>query len=297
MAKGLAVGDVIDRVPPRLVNKALQVLPEGRRAEMELRRAQHRFETFMRERLGPFYVPVDRGPMARTDIVMRTRVLTESDAEHQLQQANYFSSAYGQLVGWIRTAEKYGFNLRTARAALELGTGSARLLRHLRCVESLELYGTDVDGDSIAWCKQNISGISFHVNGLEPPLPFAHENMFDLAFANSVFTHIPLETQKEWVAEMFRVMRPGGIFICTVLGHMYQQSMLNQAQRDELHRVGHLQLDSNSEQASVSTQIIGSWEVFQTRRENIEVFGAQFEVCDFLPRPNGQDVLVLRKPR
>lgn len=297
MAKGLAAAEMIDRIPSGLLNGALRALPEGRRAELELRRNRQRYVSFMRDRLGPFYVPVEPGPMARTDIVMRTRVLFESNAQAQLEQVRYFASGYGQIIGWIRLAEKYGFNLRTARAALELGVGSARLIRHLRCVESLRLYGTDVDADSIAWCTQNISGVSFHVNGLYPPLEFAETDTFDLAFANSVFTHIPLETQKDWIAEMYRVMRPGGIFVCTVLGKMYQQSMLNQAQRDELQRVGHFQLDSTSEQASVSTQIIGSWEVFQTRRENLEAFGAQFEVCDFVPRPNGQDVLLLRKPR
>lgn len=295
MAK--AVAGVLDRIPSRVVNTALRALPEARRADLDLRRARLQFEAFMKERLGPFYVPVEPGPMAPTDIVMRTAVLFDSDAERQLQTARYFASGYGQIHGWVRMAEKYGFNLRTARAALELGVGSARLIRHLRCVESLELHGTDVDADSIDWCKANIDGIDFHVNALDPPLAFADENQFDLAFANSVFTHIPLETQQAWIAELYRVMRPGGIFICTVLGRMYQQKMLTAAQRDELQKVGHFQLDSTSEQASVSTQIIGSWEVFQTRRENIDCFGAQFEVCDFMPRPNGQDVLLLRKPR
>src|SRR3546814_6253266 len=50
---------------------------------------------------------------------------------------------------------------------------------------------------------------------LTPPLAFADES-FDLVYALSVFTHIPLELQRDWLDELRRVLVPGGYLLCTV---------------------------------------------------------------------------------
>jgi SAM-dependent methyltransferase len=55
------------------------------------------------------------------------------------------------------------------------------------------------------------------VNGLEPPLDHADET-FDLLYAISVFTHLPGVIGVEWLAELRRVLRPGGLALITVNG-------------------------------------------------------------------------------
>ena len=46
----------------------------------------------------------------------------------------------------------------------------------------------------------------FEVNGPEPPLPYADDS-FDLVYALSVLTHLPVETQRRWLEELARVAR------------------------------------------------------------------------------------------
>lgn len=135
--------------------------------------------------------------------------------------------------------------------------------------------------------------IDFFRNSLEPPLAFAEDESFDLAFANSVFTHIPLDLQGPWIAELRRILRPGGMLICNVIGRSLQEKMLGNDDLATLRKKGHLTIDSASEKASLSTQLIGSWDVFQTMQEVLKAFRAYFHVRDYLPRP--LDLLILEK--
>jgi SAM-dependent methyltransferase len=130
---------------------------------------------------------------------------------------------------------------------------------------------------------------------LEPPLEFAEDRAFDLVYAYSVFTHIPLELQPAWLDEMRRILRPDGFFLCTVLGESTRRQMLGPGELAELRRTGHLTLTSSDRRASLSTQAGGSgWDVFQTRAEIIRVFGSVFRIRDYVPA--SQDLLILQRP-
>jgi SAM-dependent methyltransferase len=71
-----------------------------------------------------------------------------------------------------------------------------------------------------------VPGCEFHINDLEPPLPFAKGNDFDLIISLSVFTHIPLEQQIVWLQEMKRVLKPNGFLLCTVVGTSHIDAQL-----------------------------------------------------------------------
>ena len=263
------------------------------RKTVNKRDAQTNFENYMQEKLGHFYVPVEPGPIGDIEIIKRTALQREDDVADRASEDVYFSGGYSTMLHWLQLAEKHGLNLRTVASIFEFGCGSARLIRHLRCIDGIQLVGSDVMGDFIFWCQENIPGVNFYKNELDPPLPFAESNSFDFAFAQSVFTHIPLETQAEWIREMHRILRPSGLFIGTVLGKRHEQIMLSQEQSAELRQQGHLTLDADDDQASYSTQLIKSWDIFQTRSEVLKAFGTHFEVLDYIP--HGLDILVLRK--
>lgn len=252
------------------------------------------FERYMRQKIGRFYVHVDPGPLATEALIMKTFVLNESDKATKLDPHFYFRSGYTQTLWWLKMLEQHGFNLRTTSAIMELGTGSARLIRHLRCIDGIRLVGSDLNAENIEWCRENIHGIEFHGNEPTPPLKFAEDGAFDMVFAASVFTHIPLDTQGLWIAEMNRILKPGGFFVCNVLGRFQQDHMLDVHDLEVLHTEGHLTLTDKDEKASLSTKVIGSWDVFQTRREVLRAFGRHFTVLDYSPAVI--DVLVLRKP-
>lgn len=103
---------------------------------------------------------------------------------------------------------------------LDWGCGSGRLSRlFLATRPGPEVFGCDIDAESVEWCRQNLAGGQFHHTGLLPPLPFP-DRFFPLAIAYSVFTHLNRETQLAWLAEMGRVLAPGGILLATVHGSL-----------------------------------------------------------------------------
>ena len=257
------------------------------------REARKQFKNYMRGVLGHFFREVDPGPVGDEELIKRTAVLKAQDVQDRTSPETYFRSGYLQMLDWMKLLENHGFNLRTVAAVFELGCGTARLLRHLRCMDGVRLVGSDVNLEMIDWCKKSVPDIDFFRNSLEPPLAFAEDESFDLAFANSVFTHIPLDLQGPWIAELRRILRPGGMLICNVIGRSLQEKMLGNDDLATLRKKGHLTIDSASEKASLSTQLIGSWDVFQTRQEVLKAFRAHFHVRDYLPRP--LDLLILEK--
>lgn len=112
-------------------------------------------------------------------------------------------------------------------AVLDWGCGPGRIIRHMRASlpgRTLTLTGTDANARSIAWCKAHLPGATFAVNGFEPPLAFAGAS-FDAVYSFSVLTHLSGEVQSRWTAELRRVLRPGGVLLCTTHGDCYRDKL------------------------------------------------------------------------
>lgn len=94
------------------------------------------------------------------------------------------------------------------------------------------------------------------------------------------------------------MLRPGGFLLCTVHGTSYL-NQLSEYERSKLFAEGEVTLDADNPRASYSSQVLRSWDVFQTREEVRAKFGASLELLSYSEEPfaNGQDVLVLRKRR
>jgi SAM-dependent methyltransferase len=110
---------------------------------------------------------------------------------------------------------------------LEWGCGPARIVRHLPEVlgAGWDVYGSDANPKTVAWCAANIPGVHFDVNGAAPPLPYPTAS-FDCLYSVSVFTHLPAELHGPWTAELHRVLKPGGTLICTLNGDASRQLLL-----------------------------------------------------------------------
>ena len=260
--------------------------------------AQRRFYSKLRGQLPQSFQALDPGPSAPEQLIGTTAGMTETEVERWLNPDFYFRTGFEQMIEFIQALESVAFNIRTVGAVFELGCGSARLLRHLRCIQGIRLVGSDVNDDCVQWCRKYIAGIEFYRNDLQPPLTFLETASVDLIMASSVFTHIPIEWQRPWLEELHRGLRPGGIFLCTVLGRSYEKAMLTAEDRKKLQMNGHLVLNARDDKASLATQHAGSCDVFQTRAEVVTVFGSVFQILDYLDRgAGGQDLLVLRKKR
>jgi SAM-dependent methyltransferase len=117
-----------------------------------------------------------------------------------------------------RTLAIAGRELESFSSALDFGCGCGRMLIWLKDVAaSVDLHGTDIDADAIAWCREHLPHARCEVNGAEPPTAYADAS-FDLVYNHSVFTHIDERLQDLWLAELQRITRPGGLLVLSVHG-------------------------------------------------------------------------------
>ncbi|NJL29601.1 MAG: class I SAM-dependent methyltransferase [Thermoanaerobaculia bacterium] len=115
-----------------------------------------------------------------------------------------------------QTIEKAGFSYRIGSRLLDFGCGSGRLIRHFFDVaDRCEIHGVDLRSDHIFWCKRHLNPpFHFAVTTAYPHLPF-EDRYFNLVLAGSVFTHID-DLADAWFLEIWRILRPGGLFYFTI---------------------------------------------------------------------------------
>lgn len=148
---------------------------------------------------------------------LRVRVAGNADAAWFLEGGRL---AEETLRGAL---ERAGTRLEDMAAVLDFGCGCGRVLRWLAGLPG-ELHGSDFDGPAVAWCRQNLPFATFGQNGLKPPLPFG-DGELELVYAFSVLTHLPVDLQHAWVAELSRVLRPGGYLLVSTHGPPYLERL------------------------------------------------------------------------
>ncbi|MCX6629395.1 MAG: class I SAM-dependent methyltransferase [Candidatus Solibacter sp.] len=112
-----------------------------------------------------------------------------------------------------------GTDFDELQSILDFGCGCGRVLLALYH-EGLpgRLYGSDIDKEAVQWCRENFgSAATFDSNEPLPPTRYAG-NSFDLVYAISVFTHLPEDNQDAWLAELRRILKPGGLLLTTIHG-------------------------------------------------------------------------------
>lgn len=134
--------------------------------------------------------------------------------------ADWFVTSGRRAAESIAAAlERRGRDVRRLESVLDLGCGCGRVIRHWRDLPA-RVHGTDANGELIAWCSENLPFARFARNDLAPPLPY-DDDSFDLVYALSVLTHLPEPLQLAWLAELRRVLRPGGWLLLTTHGDAY----------------------------------------------------------------------------
>jgi SAM-dependent methyltransferase len=115
-----------------------------------------------------------------------------------------------------------GRDLRSFEKILDFGCGCGRIIRGFRYyLPSNHLYGTDIDSEAIAWLKENGKGMGeFSTNPHMPPTAY-EDNLFDLIYSVSIFTHLPEDMQFAWLGELRRITKPGGYLILTTHGEKH----------------------------------------------------------------------------
>ncbi|MEX2030837.1 MAG: class I SAM-dependent methyltransferase [Anaerolineales bacterium] len=189
-----------------------------------------------------------------------------------------------------------GCHLENAGDVLDFGCGCGRTLRFLeKYSPPTRFFGSDVHLAAIAWCRRNLSFARFTRNQALPPLPYP-DARFDLVYAISVLTHLSEAFQMQWLDELCRVTRPGGLLLLTVHGATALATLPpNLAEELDVARTGFAFLNNDAWKA-----VFPEWyqSSFQTREHVMGTFGRGLEHLGYIEAGMGakQDVVLLRRP-
>jgi SAM-dependent methyltransferase len=124
------------------------------------------------------------------------------------------ATAFTQLREGLRAVT--GLDYTDLPDILEFGCGCGRTTRHFADLP-VRLTGADVLPANVAWLRQHLPFARYESIPQRSPtaLPSA---AFDLAIGVTTFSYLTEDCQFEWLAELRRVVRPGGYVLVTVQG-------------------------------------------------------------------------------
>lgn len=186
--------------------------------------------------------------------------------------------------------KKNGFTLEHARAILDFGCGCGRIMRHWRTLTGPRLFGVDYNPYLVRWCQSAFPFASFATNSLRPPLAYPAEHC-DLIYTISIFTHLEEDLQRAWMAELTRLLRPGGLLFLTVHGTTHLQRL--SAEQRERFAAGKLVVSQPELSGSNHCATYHPEQYVRT------VLAKDLHVIDFVPggaKDANQDVFLLQKP-
>lgn len=123
-----------------------------------------------------------------------------------------------------------GIEVTALDAILDLGCGCGRVTRWWQDLDGPEVHACDYNPKLVAWCRRALPFVHARRNRLLPPLPYEPASL-DHVYAISVFTHLTEEQQDLWIAELARVLRPGGTALLTVMGEFYADRLSTSERR------------------------------------------------------------------
>ena len=216
----------------------------------------------------------------------RLQVLVSGTASPQFEQKG--AEAAASIREILRRA---GEDIDGCRAVLDFGVGCGRIARHWAGVSGPEFHACDYNELLVRWCQENLPFLHTVKNELEPPLPY-DDGAFDLVYAYSVFTHLTEPLQHRWMAELVRVVEPGGRIVFSTHGD---------ATRDQMEP----SVEERYDRGELAVRFAGTpgsnlCSAFHPERWVRETLVPEFEVLDLVrgsaPGLGVHDIWTVRKP-
>jgi 2-polyprenyl-3-methyl-5-hydroxy-6-metoxy-1,4-benzoquinol methylase len=126
-----------------------------------------------------------------------------------------FSEAFSAYILFKQITEKHAKKISDQNAVLDFGCGWGRIIRFfLKDLEPSQIYGADCYKEMIDICNNSNLNCNFDTIDPMPPIKY-QDNMFDVIYLYSVFSHLSEEAHLVWLKEFHRILKPGGIFLAT----------------------------------------------------------------------------------
>jgi SAM-dependent methyltransferase len=119
---------------------------------------------------------------------------------------------------------------------LDFGCGCGRTTRFLQNIQQYDVYGSDINKELVAWCRDSLKMVSSMDNEVLPPLKFSAEE-FDFVYSLSIFTHLPEQSVFAWLDELGRVTVDNGIVLLTTHGYPALEIICRSEQHQQMFQV------------------------------------------------------------
>lgn len=172
--------------------------------------------------------PIAQDPRAYHDPVVPTEFIRYT-CGHEDYDAYLLSGFEVASMFNLALWKNFGRLVSDFSETLDFGCGSGRVARFLN--PSGQLYGCDVNGPLVKYCKRSMPRGEFRKNRLMPPLKDADQK-FDLVCSFSVFSHLRQDVEEAWLAELARVGARGCVYLLTVQGDWMIEATLTQEEAD-----------------------------------------------------------------
>ena len=222
--------------------------------------------------------------------------------ENHANREQVFIRQGTRMAATIRTCiETYTGRPITDQRILDFGCGVGRVAMPLYHYFRKPDVCVDVDAAAIRYLRPQIPDAACRVTRFDPPLSF-RDRAFDAVFSVSIWTHLNADSAEAWLAEIRRILKPGGYAFLTTSSYTMLQirrsNMVTAAlgwaevSDEMLRETGFVFIETPSTRGT-GTYGLASHDPAYIRRE----WSRHMEVVDILPGAilGGQDMNVLRK--
>ena len=209
---------------------------------------------------------------------------------------HYWISGYVEYLSLSRIAKKHGI---AEGRIFDFGGSTGRVFRHFYFQGGWDVWSSDFKRSSVEWNLLNFpSHIRVFQGTYQATLPVDSQT-FDLIIAMSVFTHID-ETETNWLMELRRVLRVGGVALITIHNEATWSNMwdgLREAtEKYSPELAAHTELPPGRHVSNFRTDDPYRCNVFHSDDYIMRQWSRYFEVLDILPRASdAQSIVVLRR--
>ena len=174
-------------------------------------------------------------------------------------------------------AARHGADVALGLDVLDFGCGAGRIARWMApdvIAAGGTFMGSDLNPKLAGWCAASLPG-TYRANGLQPPLANADRSL-ELVYAHSVLTHLSEPTAQAWLAELARVLRPGGLALLTFHDEAYAVAWGPEGVATRLENEGYVVWNNALE----GSNYISAW---TTQVRLAEMAAPWFEIVEIVP--------------